>query len=112
VAGWQRKGFQLFWRLKSRAKRVGRPRIALGVRELIRQMATENGWGALPIHGDPLKLGVDYVAYCHQDRCHLALCKDTPNGWGVTSKPSPTARVVALPRVGGLHHRYEWCEAA
>jgi putative transposase len=27
VVGWQRKGFRLFWRLISRAKRVGRPRI-------------------------------------------------------------------------------------
>jgi len=26
--------------------------------------------------------------------------------------PSPCATVAALPRVGGLHHRYEWREAA
>jgi hypothetical protein len=24
----------------------------------------------------------------------------------------PTAKVIALSRVGGLHHRYEWREAA
>ena len=30
----------------------------------------------------------------------------------VTSKPSPNARVIALPRVGGLQHRYEWRQAA
>ena len=48
----------------------------------------------------------------HEDRCHLGLNKDTPNARAVTPRPSPTAKVVALPRVGGLHHRYEWREAA
>ena len=30
----------------------------------------------------------------------------------VRQRPSPTAKVVGLPRVGGLHHRYEWRVAA
>jgi len=30
----------------------------------------------------------------------------------VMPRQSSTAKVVALPRVGGLHHRYEWREAA
>ena len=272
VVGWQRQGFRLFWRLKSRAKRVGRPRISPELRELIRRMASENGWGAPRIHGELRKLGVvvdertvsrylpkiptpqdtlqrwmaflrnhrdclagmdfftvptstfqflwvffviqharrqvlhwavtdrpgaqwivqqlreafpfdtapryvlldrdgkygeaapatlktlgvtpvrtayrspwqnalaerwvgsvrrellahvvvfsqaqlrrllaDYVAYYLQDRCHLALDKDAPRGRALSLKSSPTACVIALPRVGGLHHRYEWCEAA
>ena len=53
-----------------------------------------------------------YISYYHEDRCHLGLNKDTPNERAVTPRPSPTAKVVALPRVGGLHHRYEWREAA
>ncbi len=53
-----------------------------------------------------------YVAYHHDDRTHLGLDKDTPTGRLVTPRPSPTAHVVALPRVGGLHHRYEWRNAA
>ncbi len=53
-----------------------------------------------------------YISYYHEDRCHLGLNKDTPNVRAVTQRPSPTAKVVALPRVGGLHHRYEWREAA
>jgi hypothetical protein len=53
-----------------------------------------------------------YVTYYHEDRCHLGLEKDTPNKRPVTPRPSPGAKVVALPRVGGLHHRYEWREAA
>ena len=53
-----------------------------------------------------------YICYYHEDRCHLGLHKDTPNERAATPRPSSTARVVALPRVGGLHHRYEWREAA
>jgi transposase InsO family protein len=52
------------------------------------------------------------ISYYHQDRCHLGLEKDTPNKRPVTKRPSPAAKVVAIPRVGGLHHRYEWREAA
>ena len=53
-----------------------------------------------------------FVSYSHEDRCHLGLEKDTPEFRGVTSKPSRSARVVALLRVGGLQHRYKWREAA
>ena len=53
-----------------------------------------------------------YISYYHEDRCHLGLDKDTPNSRPVTPRPSPTAKVVALPRVGELHHRYEWRDAA
>jgi transposase InsO family protein len=48
-----------------------------------------------------------FVRYYHEDRCHLGLEKDTPELRVVTPQPSPTAGVVALPRVGGLQHRYE-----
>jgi len=49
----------------------------------------------------------EYVAYYNQDRCHLSLGKDAPDRRQVSRRPSPGAKVVALPRVGGLHHRYE-----
>jgi len=52
-----------------------------------------------------------YLSYYHEDRGHLGLDKDTPDNRPVTPRPSSTAKVVALPRVGGLHHRYEWREA-
>jgi putative transposase len=46
-----------------------------------------------------------YCAYYEQSRTHLSLNKDTPI-------PRPIAalvdgRVVAIPQVGGLHHRYD-----
>jgi putative transposase len=54
----------------------------------------------------------DYVTWYHADRCHLGLNKDTPDGRPATPRPPGPAEVVALPRVGGLHHRYEWREVA
>jgi hypothetical protein len=53
-----------------------------------------------------------YVRYYHEDRCHSGLERDTPDRRPVTPRPSPRAKVVALDRVGGLHHRYVWREAA
>jgi putative transposase len=45
-----------------------------------------------------------YVAYYHRARTHLSLDKDAPD---VRPVERPEAgRVVALPEVGGLHHRY------
>jgi transposase InsO family protein len=50
----------------------------------------------------------DYVRYYHEDRCHLALEKDCPVKRRASSRPDPKGKVIALPRIGGLHHRYEW----
>ncbi len=59
-----------------------------------------------------VRLLCSYLNYYHEDRCHLGLDKDAPNARPVTPRPSSTAKVVALPRVGGVHHRYEWRQAA
>lgn len=59
-----------------------------------------------------LRLMRSYIDCYHEDRCHLGLDKDTPHERPLDPRPSSTAKVVALPRVGGLHHRYEWREAA
>jgi putative transposase len=54
----------------------------------------------------------DYLAYYHHDRPHLGLEKDTPVPRPIAMKPRGGATVISLPRVGGLHHRYEWRQAA
>ena len=54
----------------------------------------------------------DYVNYYHDDRIHDSLDKDTPNRRPVETRPSPTATVISSVRLGGLHHRYSWREAA
>jgi len=53
----------------------------------------------------------DYVSYYHQDRIHDSLEKDTPNRRPVEHKP-PHAVLISTARLGGLHHRYSWGEAA
>ena len=48
----------------------------------------------------------EYVHYYHEDRTHLGLAKDTPDG-RLTASESPSGnRIISLPRLGGLHHRY------
>ena len=59
-----------------------------------------------------VRLVRSYISYYHEDRGHLGLDKDTPDKRSVTPRTSSAAKIVALPRVGGLHHRYEWREAA
>ena len=54
----------------------------------------------------------DYVNYHHADRIHDSLEKDAPNRRTIEPKPSATATVISSPRLGGLHHRYAWREAA
>jgi putative transposase len=45
------------------------------------------------------------LAYYHQSRTHLSLAKDPPEPRPV--QPIEFGAVVAIPQVGGLHHRYE-----
>ena len=46
-----------------------------------------------------------FLEYYHVSRTHLSLAKDTPESRSVQSPESGS--VVAVPQVGGLHHRYE-----
>jgi len=45
-----------------------------------------------------------YAAYYEEDRPHMGLDGDTPVPRA--AQPTELGKVVALPRVGGLHHRY------
>jgi len=46
-----------------------------------------------------------YFQYYHRSRTHLSLEKDSPARRSIQSPEM--GRVVALPQLGGLHHRYE-----
>ena len=46
-----------------------------------------------------------FMVYYHETRTHLSLKKDSPASRSV--QPPSIGSVVALPQVGGLHHRYE-----
>ena len=45
-----------------------------------------------------------YAKFYNTDRPHMALGGDAPTGRAV--EPPENGKVVALPRLGGLHHRY------
>jgi transposase InsO family protein len=53
-----------------------------------------------------------YFEYYQNDRTHLSLEKDTPASRPVQHRPVGKCKIIALPRIGGLHHRYEWQKAA
>jgi putative transposase len=46
-----------------------------------------------------------YFQYYQRSRTHLALEKDAPERRAI--QPPELGAVIALPEVGGLHHRYE-----
>ena len=55
----------------------------------------------------------NYMRYYSQDRSHYSLKnKETPIFRKIQHKPAPAAKVIALPRVYGLHHHYEWRQTA
>ena len=67
----------------------------------------------IPLHERHLlRIGHDYIRYNHQDRTHIGLHKATPAVRSIERRPTSPSTVVALPRVGGLHHRYTWSAAA
>ena len=46
-----------------------------------------------------------YSRYYHRTRTHLGLAKDPPEPRLVSA--TSTGTIIAIPEVGGLHHRYE-----
>ena len=92
---WHRAGFRIFWRFKSRRS--------------IRADILDH---VIPINREHLlRVMKEYVEYYHHDRIHNGLAKDCP-----IARPSQQIRtgrrIIARPRLGGLHHRYEWSQAA
>ena len=53
------------------------------------------------------RLMKEYVRYYHDDRTHLSLAKGTPAGREARKNPGEDRRIVSMPRLGGLHHRYD-----
>ena len=53
----------------------------------------------------------EYVEYYNAERVHTSIT-DAPAGRASELRRSGTAKVIRLPRVGGLHGRYTWRDAA
>ncbi len=84
VLAWHRQGFRLYWRWKSRAKPVGRPRLDPELRDLIRRMARENPtWGRRRIRAELALLG-----------CEVAELTVAKYMYRTSPRPSPTWRAL------------------
>jgi transposase InsO family protein len=46
-----------------------------------------------------------YLAYYHHSRTHLSLATDSPHPRPIA--PPTLGPIIAIPQVGGLHHRYD-----
>ena len=53
------------------------------------------------------RLMTEYVRYYHDDRTHLGLEKQTPAGREAAKNTTRERKVISMPRLGGLHHRYD-----
>ena len=53
-----------------------------------------------------------YFEYYNNERCHLAIGRDSPNGREIQNKLLKSAKIISSPRIGGLHHVYKWDKAA
>ena len=47
----------------------------------------------------------NFINYYHRSRTHLSLEKDSPETRSI--QPPDAGRIIAIPQVGGLQHRYE-----
>jgi hypothetical protein len=108
VVKWHRMGFKLYWRWKSKLGKVGRPCIHHEIRALIRRMSRENRiWGAPRILSELRLLGYDVA----ESTVAKYMLHDNDSIYGQAFQlrevePLDLGNVIALPQVGGLHHRY------
>ncbi len=88
-----------------------------------RQNGTAEGWigscrreildHIIPVNEQHLRrILSEYVCYHQDDRVHDSLSKDTPGRRPVEPRSTTAPCLNALPRLGGLHHRYTWRQAA
>jgi putative transposase len=63
--------------------------------------------GSLPhsARGHLRRLLRGYIGYYNTARPHQSLDNNSPQPRVV--EPSPRGRIIAIPQVGGLHHRYQ-----
>ena len=77
------------------------------------EVAGERSWTTIALNEKHLRRILrEYVNYHHEDRLHDALEKDAPNRRAIEHRPETRAIVTSKPRLGGLHHRYTWRQAA
>ena len=84
VLAWHRRGFQLYWRWKSRPNPVGRPRLDAELRTLIRRMARENPtWGRRRIQAELALLGYAVAELTVAKYMHRTSPRPSPTWVGI-----------------------------
>jgi transposase InsO family protein len=58
------------------------------------------------------RLGRNYLGYYHDDRTHIGVNKATPANRAKEQRSIRSTHISSAARIGGLHHRYGWSEAA
>ena len=53
------------------------------------------------------RLMSEYVCYYDDDRTHLGLAKQTPSRRTREQNAALNTKVMSMPKLGGLHHRYK-----
>ena len=91
----ERTGFQSPW-----PKGVAERWVSTGRRDLLDHVMVLN-------RRHLKRLMNEHVHYDHGDRTHLALSKGTPTGREATDLTESGHRILTMPRLGGLHHRYD-----
>lgn len=67
----------------------------------------------IPLNEEHLRrLGREFLAYYHEDQTHNGLGEKTPRTGPIEARQSQKSELLKMPRIGGLHHRYTWSEAA
>ena len=104
VLAWHRRGFQRYWRWKSKAKPVGRPRLDPELRQLIRRMARENPtWGRRRTRAELTLLGYEVAEltvakYMPRTTSAIRFCRSSPLRPGSrtssTKQPGTSGRVL------------------
>jgi hypothetical protein len=67
-------------------------------------------WGRAATGSSPVRSATGPHGPYNAGRTHTRL-RDAPGSLPREPRPSPDTKVVGLPRIGGLHHRYAWREA-
>jgi hypothetical protein len=102
VVKWHRQGFKLYWRWRSEQRKVGRPKTDVETRQLIRRECLDH---VIILNERHLyRILREYVEYYNESRAHLSLDGNSPVPREV--EPPSSGTVVAVPYLGGLHHRY------
>ena len=79
----------------------------------IKSVRTELLYHVIVLNENHLKrLLKKYIKYYNEDRTHLSLNKDSPDGREILKLPIGERKLVSVPKLGGLHHRYYWKRAS